>query len=151
MHLLAFKCWQHESQGTTQDLQETGASSGTPRAPTAVPSSVGMLLLFSRSVTTQLDVQELPEISKGQRVGGTTRPSHAAMGTDRLHLLVHPPSTSAPQTQGYPLPEKAHQCRGRSLISRGRSLISLGRSHFQMVTVFHSNTSVLRQQMHRYF
>lgn len=109
MHLLAFKCWQHESRGTTQDLQETGASSGTPCAPTAVPSSVGMLLLFSRSVTTQLDVQELPELSKGRQVGGTTRPSRAATGTDRLRLLVHPPSTSAPQTQGYPLPEKAHQ------------------------------------------
>lgn len=41
--------------------------------------------------------------------------------------------------------QKKHiKCRGRSPISRGRS-------HFQIVTVFHSNTSVSRQQMHRYF
>lgn len=84
---LNFRCWLicwYESQSTTQDLQEPGASSFTPCALRAVSSSVNIILLFSRTVVTQLDAWGLPKISKVQWDGGTTHLSHAAMGMYRL-------------------------------------------------------------------
>lgn len=75
---------------------------------------------------------------------GSTNPSRTAVGMDTLQC--HGSCTFHICTTDLGIPSSSNHVR-----HQGRSLISQGRFHFQIVTAFHSNASVLRQQMHTTF